>query len=82
MENSKLFQVCEQGYNCSQVDEYIAAVKKEYKKLYEYSKKIDSTATCGAGQKRRIRGASQERFNNADSQRRGCARKQGAARKA
>ena len=44
MENSKLFQVCEQGYNCSQVDEYIAAVKKEYKKLYEYSKKLDSTA--------------------------------------
>ncbi|MBQ6264117.1 MAG: DivIVA domain-containing protein [Clostridia bacterium] len=41
MENSKLFQVCEQGYNCSQVDEYIAAVKSEYKKLYEYSKKLD-----------------------------------------
>ncbi len=42
MENSKLFQVCEQGYNCTQVDEYIAAVKSEYKKLYEYSKKLDS----------------------------------------
>ncbi len=42
MENKKLFQVCEQGYNCSQVDEYIAAVKSEYKKLYEYSKKLDS----------------------------------------
>ncbi len=43
MENSKLFQVCEQGYNCSQVDEYIAAIKSEYKKLYEYSKKLDTT---------------------------------------
>ena len=43
MENSKLFQECEQGYNCSQVDEYIAAIKSEYKKLYEYSKKLDTT---------------------------------------
>lgn len=42
MENSKLFQMSEQGYNCSQVDEYIASLKSEYKKLYDYAKKLDS----------------------------------------
>ena len=42
MENSKLFQVSEQGYNCSQVDSYIASIKTEYKKLYEYSRGFDA----------------------------------------
>lgn len=44
MENTKLFQVASQGYNCTQVDKYIAALKGEYKKLYEYSKNLDSSA--------------------------------------
>lgn len=42
MENSKLFQVSENGYNCSQVDEYLKVLKEEYRKLFEYAKKLES----------------------------------------
>ncbi len=41
MENTKLFQVGANGYNCTQVDEYIRILKEEYKKVYDYAKAKD-----------------------------------------
>ncbi len=42
MENTKLFQVVANGYNCTQVDEYIRILKEEYKKVYDYAKAKDT----------------------------------------
>lgn len=42
MENTKLFQVGANGYNCTQVDEYIRILKEEYKKVYDYAKAKDA----------------------------------------
>lgn len=42
MENTKLFQVGANGYNCTQVDEYIRILKEEYKKVCDYAKAKDA----------------------------------------
>ena len=38
MENKELFQKVQNGYNCEQVEQYIAVLKAEYKKVFEYAK--------------------------------------------
>lgn len=38
MENKDLFQKTQNGYNCDQVEQYIAVLKAEYKKVFEYAK--------------------------------------------
>ena len=38
MENKDLFQKVQNGYNCEQVEQYIAVLKAEYKKVFEYAK--------------------------------------------
>lgn len=40
MENKDLFRRENDGYNRSDVDEYIAKIKAEYKKIYEYATKV------------------------------------------
>ncbi len=43
MENKDLFQIVQNGYNCEQVEQYINALKAEYKKVVEIAKATDST---------------------------------------
>lgn len=38
MENRSLFRLEKEGYNCEDVEQYINALKAEYKKVYEYAK--------------------------------------------
>ncbi len=38
METKNLFRISNEGYNCEDVEQYIAALKTEYKKVYEYAK--------------------------------------------
>lgn len=38
MENKELFQKVQNGYSCEQVEQYIAVLKAEYKKVFEYAK--------------------------------------------
>ena len=42
MENKDLFQKVQSGYNCEQVEQYIADLKAEYKKVFEYAKATES----------------------------------------
>ena len=42
MENKDLFQKVQNGYNCEQVEQYIAVLKAEYKKVFEYAKATES----------------------------------------
>lgn len=42
MENKDLFQKVQSGYNCEQVEQYIAVLKAEYKKVFEYAKATES----------------------------------------
>lgn len=42
METKNLFRIAQDGYNCEDVEQYISALKKEYKKIYEYAKAIGS----------------------------------------
>lgn len=37
MEAKKLFRISQDGYNCEDVEQYISALKAEYKKVYEYA---------------------------------------------
>lgn len=43
MENKDLFQKTQDGYNCEQVEQYINALKAEYKKVVEIAKATDAT---------------------------------------
>ena len=43
MENKDLFQKAQNGYNCDQVEQYINALKAEYKKVVEVAKATDAT---------------------------------------
>lgn len=43
MENKDLFQKAQEGYNCDQVEQYINALKAEYKKVVEIAKATDAT---------------------------------------
>ena len=43
MENKDLFQKVQIGYNCDQVEQYINALKAEYKKVVEIAKATDAT---------------------------------------
>lgn len=43
MENKDLFQKVQNGYNCDQVEQYINALKAEYKKVVEIAKATDAT---------------------------------------
>lgn len=43
MENRDLFQKAQDGYNCEQVEQYINALKAEYKKVVEIAKATDAT---------------------------------------
>lgn len=43
MENKDLFQKAQDGYNCEQVEQYINALKAEYKKVVEIAKATDAT---------------------------------------
>lgn len=43
MENKDLFQKAQNGYNCDQVEQYINALKAEYKKVVEIAKATDAT---------------------------------------
>lgn len=43
MENKDLFQKTQDGYNCEQVEQYINALKAEYKKVVEVAKATDAT---------------------------------------
>ena len=43
MENKDLFQKAQDGYNCDQVEQYINALKAEYKKVVEVAKATDAT---------------------------------------
>ena len=43
MENRDLFQKAPEGYNCEQVEQYINALKAEYKKVVEVAKATDAT---------------------------------------
>lgn len=43
MENKDLFQKAQEGYNCEQVEQYIDALKAEYKKVVEIAKATDAT---------------------------------------
>lgn len=43
MENKDLFQKAQEGYNCEQVEQYINALKAEYKKVVEIAKATDVT---------------------------------------
>lgn len=42
MDNKDLFQKVQNGYNCEQVEQYIAVLKAEYKKVFEYAKATES----------------------------------------
>lgn len=42
MENKDLFQKVAEGYNCLHVEQYIAQLKAEYKKVFEYAKATES----------------------------------------
>ena len=41
--NKDLFQKAQEGYNCEQVEQYIDALKAEYKKVVEIAKATDAT---------------------------------------
>ncbi len=41
MENKDLFQKEANGYNCTQVEQYINVLKAEYKKIFDYAKKTE-----------------------------------------
>lgn len=51
MENEKLFRICNDGYNCEQVDEYMKLLKAEYKKLYDFAENTDGKVGILAKQK-------------------------------
>lgn len=42
MENNELFAIEAQGYRCEDVENYISALKTEYKKVYEHATKVMS----------------------------------------
>lgn len=42
METKKLFRISQDGYNCEDVEQYISALKSEYKKVYEYAQAAKS----------------------------------------
>ncbi len=42
MDNKDLFQKAAEGYNCSQVEQYITQLKTEYKKVFEYAKATEA----------------------------------------
>lgn len=42
MENKELFQIAAEGYNRSQVEQYITVLKTEYKKVFEYAKAVEA----------------------------------------
>lgn len=44
MENKELFRRDQNGYNCEDVDRYIAALKTEYKKVFEYAKSMEANS--------------------------------------
>lgn len=42
MENKELFQITAEGYNRTQVEQYITVLKTEYKKVFEYAKAVEA----------------------------------------
>ncbi len=42
MESKDLFEITPNGYDCEQVEQYIALLKAQYKKLFDYAKATES----------------------------------------
>lgn len=42
MDNRELFQKTADGYDCEQVERYVAALKIEYKKVFDYAKAAEA----------------------------------------
>ncbi|MCQ2481842.1 MAG: DivIVA domain-containing protein [Clostridia bacterium] len=43
MDSKQLFPVSENGYDCAAVEKYIDQLTAEYKKVYEYAKKVEES---------------------------------------
>ncbi len=42
MESKELFELSPNGYDCEQVEQYIALLKAQYKKLFDYAKATEA----------------------------------------
>ena len=42
MESKDLFEISPNGYDCEQVEQYIALLKAQYKKLFDYAKATEA----------------------------------------
>jgi hypothetical protein len=42
MESKDLFEISPNGYDCEQVEQYIALLKTQYKKLFDYAKATEA----------------------------------------
>lgn len=73
METKKLFRISQEGYNCEDVEQYIAALKSEYKKVYEYAKaaganneKLKKICLALSNENKTLKDESNSKVNNAD----------------